>query len=86
MDTEGGERRAEPVFNVEGTAVTGKWDKSDVKGVFENGKLRLSFPMNSEEGGFSADLKITGQLKDGELKGTWEFGQYSGAFRARKKD
>jgi len=85
METEGGERRAEATFKVEGTSVAGKWDKSDVKGAFADGKLDLSFPLHSEEGGFSATLKIAGELKDGEITGQWTFGQYSGPFRAKKK-
>jgi hypothetical protein len=56
MDTEGGERRAEATFRVEGTAVSGKWDKVDVKGTFADGNPDLAFPLHSEEGGFSATL------------------------------
>lgn len=85
LDTEGGERRAEATFQVEGSQVSGKWDKTDVKGTFENGTLKLDFPMHSEEGGISANLKINGTLKGGELAGTWEFGGYNGTYRATRK-
>src|SRR4051812_13332031 len=69
MDTEGGERRAEPTFQVNGTAVTGKWDSADVKGTFENGKLELAFPMTSSEGGISATLKISGKMEGAAITG-----------------
>jgi len=85
LDTEGGERRAEPTFQVDGTKVTGKWDSSDVKGTFENGKLELAFPMTSAEGGFSATLHITGKMDGGVLAGRWDFGEHSGTYKATRK-
>ena len=85
MDTEGGERTAEARFKVEGTAVSGKWANVDVKGTFTDGKLDLAFPMHSEEGGISATLKITGELKNSELVGQWSFAEHSGTYKAKKK-
>jgi hypothetical protein len=86
MDTQGGERQIDATFQLDGTNVTGKWDKADVKGTFAGGKLNLAFPLYSEEGGFSATLKIIGTLEGGELKGTWEFGEHTGTYRAKKKE
>lgn len=85
LDTEGGERRAEPTFQVNGTAVTGKWDQSDVKGTFENGKLELAFPMTSAEGGISSTLHISGKMEGGAITGKWEFGEYGGTYKATRK-
>jgi hypothetical protein len=83
IQTEGGERTANPTFQLEGQNVTGKWDKADVKGTFSNGQLDLSFPYTSEEAG-PGTLKIKGQLKDGTLIGTWEFQDYTGSFKASR--
>jgi hypothetical protein len=63
--------------------VTGKWDKSDVKGTFTDGKLNLEFPINSEEAG-PGTLKIKGDLANDALTGTWEFQEYNGTFKATR--
>lgn len=83
MQTEGGDRTAEPTFQLEGQNVSGKWGKADVKGTFSNGHLDLAFPYNSEEVG-PGTLKIKGDLKDGALTGTWEFQDYTGSFKATR--
>jgi hypothetical protein len=85
FQTEGGERTANPTFQLEGKNVTGKWDKADVKGTFSDGRLDLSFPYNSEEGG-PGTLKIKGELKGDTLTGTWEFQEYTGSFKATRGD
>jgi hypothetical protein len=83
IQTEGGERTADPTFQLEGENVTGKWDKADVKGTFSNGRLDLAFAYNSDEAG-PGTLKIKGQLQDGTLTGTWEFQDYTGSFKASR--
>lgn len=86
MDTEDGIRNSDADFHIDGKNVTGKWGESDVKGTFSDGKLDLSFPVNSPEAGFTATMKLTGKLDGSELTGQWEFGQYSGAWRAKRKE
>jgi hypothetical protein len=83
LQTEGGERTANPDFQLDGDQVTGKWDNADVKGTFKDGKLDLAFPYNSDEAGPGA-LKIRGELKGDTLTGTWEFQEYSGSFKATR--
>lgn len=83
IQTEGGERTADPKFQLEGQNVTGKWDKADVKGTFINGVLDLAFPYTSEEAG-PGTLKIKGEVKDGTLTGTWQFQEYTGTFKATR--
>lgn len=83
LDTEGGDRTADPVFQLNGDQVTGKWATADVKGTFSDGKLNLAFPYNSDEAG-EGTLKIKGELKGDTLSGTWEFESYSGAFKATR--
>jgi hypothetical protein len=83
MQTEGGDRTADPTFQLDGQNVTGKWDKADVKGTFSNGRLDLAFPYNSDEVG-PGTLKIKGEWKDGALTGTWEFQEYTGSFKATR--
>lgn len=83
FQTEGGERTANPNFQLDGDQVSGKWDDADVKGTFKDGKLDLSFPYNSDEGG-PGTLKIKGELKDDTLTGTWGFQDYTGSFKATR--
>jgi hypothetical protein len=85
LETEDGSRQAEATFVLDGTTVTGKWDQADVKGTFTGGKLDLSFPLQSAEAGYTANLQITGMLEHGELTGRWQFGEHSGTYRAHKK-
>ncbi len=82
-ETEGGERIVEPVFQQDGDRVTGKWDGSDVKGTFANGKLDLAFPYKSSEAG-EGTLRVKGELKGDALQGTWEFEGYTGTFKATR--
>lgn len=83
VETEGGERTVDPVFQLDGERVTGKWDTADVKGTFSGGKLDLAFPYNSEEAG-EGTLKIKGELKGDTLTGTWEFEGYTGSYKATR--
>jgi hypothetical protein len=84
LNTEGGDREAVALFKLDGDQVTGKWDTTDVKGTYKDGDLDLAFPLNSEEAGMTATLKVKGKLKDGKLVGNWEFSEYSGTFTAAK--
>ena len=84
LDTEGGDRTFDPVFQQDGEQVTGKWGNGDVKGTFTEGKLlNLEFPVNSEEAG-PGTLKIKGELADDALSGSWSFNDYSGTFKATR--
>lgn len=83
LDTEGGPRTSEAEFKLEGTSVSGRYDKStDVKGTFADGKLDLAIPINSEEAGPGV-LKLTGKLTD-VLSGNWSFQSYTGSFKATR--
>jgi hypothetical protein len=83
LQTEGGERTADPTFQQDGDKVTGKWGDADVKGTFTNGKLDLAFAYTSEEVG-PGTLKIKGESKADTLTGSWEFQEYSGTFKATR--
>jgi hypothetical protein len=85
MDTPGGERRAAPVLALDGETVTGKWDKSDVKGTFKDGQLELDFPLESGEAGYKANFKVSAKLEAGVLKGTWKFSEYSGKLEGKRE-
>ena len=85
FETEGGDREFPITLSVKGKDVTGKMgEDAAVKGVFENGLLKLEFPFYSEEVGIKADVVITGKLESGKLTGDWEFDVYTGAFEATK--
>lgn len=85
METPGGERRAVPVFAVEGETVTGKWDQSEVKGTFKDGQLELEFPLESGEAGYKANFKVSAKLEAGVLKGSWSFSSYSGKLEGKRE-
>jgi hypothetical protein len=84
LNTEGGDREAEALFKLDGDQVTGRWDTTDLKGTYKDGDLDLAFPLNSEEAGMTATLKIKGKWTAGKLVGNWEFSEYSGTFTASK--
>ncbi|HTU45961.1 MAG TPA: hypothetical protein VMF91_12910 [Bryobacteraceae bacterium] len=83
LQTEGGERTADPNFQQDGDQITGKWGDAEVKGTFSGSKLDLAFPYNSDEAG-PGTLKIKGELKGETLTGTWEFQEYTGSFKATR--
>ena len=84
FQTDDGERTSQAMFQTDGDKVSGKWEKADVKGTFVGGKLELAFPLTSDEAGMTADLKISGKLEGQTLSGTWQYGEYGGAFKATK--
>ena len=86
LDTEGGVRNAPVDLKVDGTTVTGKFGEADIKGTFADGKLELAFPFYSDEAGFNATMKISGKMDNADIAGNWEFGQYTGTFRAKRKE
>jgi hypothetical protein len=83
LNTDGGDRIFDPVFQQDGDQVTGKWGNGDVKGTFTDGKLSLEFPVTSEEAG-PGTLKIKGTLADDALSGDWAFNDYAGPFKATR--
>ena len=84
LDTPGGDRPSEAEFHVEGDGkVTGKYGKADVAGTYTDGKLELSFPIDTDEAG-SGTLKISGTPSGDALTGDWSFTQYNGTFKATR--
>jgi hypothetical protein len=84
LETDGGPREASPTFRLDGTKVSGKWEKADVKGTFVDDKLDLAFALTSEEAGMTGTLKIVGQMQGDEISGKWEFEGYGGTFKAKR--
>jgi hypothetical protein len=84
FDTEGGVRRTPVTLQLQGETVSGKFEKSDVKGTFNGSKLDLKFPHYSAEGGFEAELSLQGAVEGDGMKGDWKFGEHSGTWRASK--
>ena len=83
LNTEGGDRDVDAHFEQDGQNVTGKFGKDDVKGTFDDGKLKLEFAMNSDEVG-PGTMKITGGLANDALTGNWDFQTYSGTYKATR--
>jgi hypothetical protein len=91
LDTEGGNRELDAIFEVNADKVTGKWaiseskkDGDPVAGTYSDKRLALEFPFNSEEVG-PGTMKITGLLADdGTLTGGWAFQDYSGTYKATR--
>lgn len=83
LNTEGGDREIDATFEQDGSKVTGKFGKDDAKGSYEDGKLKMEFPVNSEEAG-PGTMKLTGKLAKDVLTGDWEFQTYSGTYKATR--
>jgi hypothetical protein len=83
LDTEGGPRESEAMFELQGKQVTGKWGTANAAGTFENNALDLEFPYTSDEVG-AGTMKIKGKLVDDKLSGTWAFQSYDGTFKATR--
>ncbi len=91
LDTPGGDREADSIFELNADKVTGKWgiseskkDGDPVAGTYAAKKLALEFTFNSDEVG-PGTMKITGTLADdGTISGDWAFQDYSGTFKATK--
>jgi hypothetical protein len=84
LQTDGGQREVMADFKVDGEKVTGTWGSTEVQGTFKDGKLELSFPFVSTEGGISATIVIKGQLEGDAITGSWTFGDYAGQFKANR--
>ena len=84
LDTQDGERRAAAEFRLDGETVSGRWAEADAKGTYADGKLELSFPLNSEVG--PGTLKISGRVEGRVITGTWQFEGYSGTFKATRPE
>jgi hypothetical protein len=83
LQTQDGDRTYDPTFTLNGDKVGGKWDNSDVKGTFVDGKLKLEFEVNSTEVG-PGTLKLDGQFEKDQLTGAWSFQTYDGKFTATR--
>jgi hypothetical protein len=85
MQTDGGPREAAAELKIDGEKVSGTWDTTEVQGTYADGKLDLSFPLYSAEGGMTAKLSVKGQFEEEALTGTWTYGQYAGSFKATRR-
>lgn len=84
FNTHDGVRRTPVTLQLSGGQVSGKFDKSDVKGTFRDGKLDLKFPHYTAEGGFEAELSLQGAVEGDGLQGDWKFGEHGGTWKASK--
>ena len=84
FNTHDGVRHTPVTLQVSGEQVSGKFDKSDIKGTFSGGKLDLKFPHYTAEGGFEAELNLQGAVVGEGLKGDWKFGEHGGTWKASK--
>jgi len=86
LDTEGGERQVAAEFHLEGEQVKGTWSDAPVVGTFKDGKLELAFDFTPAELGEKGTMKVVGKLDGDTLSGNWEFSQYSGTYKAVRKN
>jgi hypothetical protein len=84
LDTPGGDRDVDAEFTVDADGkVSGTWGKSNAIGTYKDGNLSLDFSFYSDETSSTDQMKIAGKLDDtAALSGTWQFGEYDGAFKA----
>ncbi|MBV8069382.1 MAG: hypothetical protein JO270_05715 [Acidobacteriaceae bacterium] len=85
LDTEGGDRSLDLVFKQNGDKLTTTAKDGEHQVNYADGKFNVEFPMSSEEAG-DGTLKLKGQLAGGTLTGEWQFQEYSGVFKATKKE
>jgi len=79
-----GERKGVLELTVEGTQVTGKMGETVLTGAYQDGKLELKGKVYSAEGGYSAELKITGKVEGDQIAGTAVWDTYEMTFTAKR--
>ena len=86
--TPGGERRSTLTFTQTDEKVEARFPdtKEPVSGTFKDGKLSLAGPLYSPEAGQSAEFRLTGTLREGQLMGSGGWGEHELTFTARKAD
>ncbi len=86
LETPGGNREVDVNLTAAGNQVSGTWGTAPVQGTFKEPNLDLSFPYTSEESGDKGTLQVKGQLQGDTLTGKWEFGEYSGTYKATRQN
>ncbi len=89
LNTQGGDRENDSLFEVADDKITGKWDLSNpqppaIKGTITDGHFSIEVALESTEIG-PGTMKLTGQLADdGTLMGDWAFSDYNGSFKGTR--
>ncbi len=89
MNTQGGDRENDSLFEVADGKIGGKWDLSNpqspaIKGTLTDGHFAIEVALESTEIG-PGTMKLTGQLADdGTLSGDWAFSDYNGSFKGTR--
>ena len=84
FNTPVGERKGTLEMTLEGTQVTGKIGETALKGTYQDGKLELKGNVYSSEGGYTAELRISGKLEDDQITGTAVWDTYQMTFTAKR--
>ncbi len=86
-DTEGGIRHTEWAITQNGEALKIViQDGQPLNGKLEGDRMTVEGRLNSHEAGYSATLKVVGELKDGKLSGRGSWDQYGMTFTATRAD
>jgi len=81
-----GERKTTLDMTVEGTQVTAKIGEVVLKGAYQDGKLELKGNVYSSEGGYTAELRITGKVESDQITGTAVWDTYQMTFSAKRAE
>lgn len=84
FQTPAGERKTAVDLKVEGTEVSGKFGDAALTGTYQDGKLELRGKVYSSEGGYTAELRITGKVENDQITGTAVWDTYQMTFEAKR--
>ncbi len=81
-----GERKGALDITAEGTDVTAKMGETVLKGSYQDGKLELKGNVYSSEGGYTAELRITGKVENDQIAGAAVWDTYQMTFSAKRAE
>jgi len=85
FETPLGPRESLMELSRDGEKVTVKGPKTEFKGTFKDGKLELAGQVHSVEGGYAAELTISGRLEGDQIKGDATWSRWTMPFMAERE-
>lgn len=82
--TDQGPRTASMTVTTDGENVTAVMGETELSGTYRDGQLELSGEHYAAEAGYTATVTLTAHLEGDELKGEWEWSEYSSTFVATR--
>ena len=85
-DTEGGVRRTVWEIRQTGEKITVETGGTELTGAFKDNRLTVEGRFYAAEAGYSATLKLSALLENGELKGSGSWDQYAMTFTGTRAE